>query len=244
MMIKINNFRFIQSKLFGQNGVLHAFGTIDPGNNPESVHKNIKSCFPDINRISNVKQVHGKNAVHVRLDSDAEKFKDSEADIIILTAKGVAASVKTADCTPVLIYDKNLNLASAVHSGWKGTCERTVIEAIRTMSEEYGSDPKDLIAAIGPCISRDNYQVDAPVIDAVKKALGSNAERVLLPDGPGHAKLDLAKANRIILEQAGVDENNIDEIKMCTYSNEDMFFSYRRQGKGVPSLFHFIAIKN
>ncbi|HUT54055.1 MAG TPA: polyphenol oxidase family protein [bacterium] len=223
-------------------GVAHGFGTRDLGRGHAVAHDRIKASFPQLRHIATVRQVHGLSAVHVRKIRDVAAVRGLHADIIIVSAPGVAAAVRTADCVPVLICDPARRVAAAVHTGWKGTALRAAGEAVSILRREYGSRATDLIAGIGPSILPCHYQVDAPVIQAIGKALAGRAADVLEPDGPGHARLDLSSANRIILEEAGLKPGNIQELRVCTYCHAELFFSYRREGKGVPSLYHFIAI--
>ena len=117
------------------------------------------------------------------------------------------------------------------------------LEVVAILESEYGARARDLAAGIGPCIGPCHYQVDAPVIRAIEDGLGARAGEVLSPDGPGHARLDLSRANRIILERAGLPPAAIGEVRTCTYCRADLFYSYRREGKGVPSLYHFIGLE-
>jgi len=140
------------------------------------------------------------------------------------------------------LFDPGKRVAAAVHAGWRGTAAGAAGEAVRVLARDYGSRPSAMVAALGPCIGPCHYQVDAPVMEAMRAALGRRAQEVLTPDGPDHARLHLARANRIILEQAGLKPANIETANLCTFCRDDLFFSYRRQGQGVPSLYHFIAL--
>lgn len=244
MQIKnINGLRFIKLPVLENSGCLHAFGTRDPGKRGIQAHSRIKGAFPEIDEIAVVHQVHGKKAVRVKSKDDTRNLSRANADIIIVSKKGIAAAVRTADCVPILIHDPKRKVAAAVHSGWKGTIKRAGEEAVRVLEREYKSKASDLVAGIGPCIGPCHYQVDAPVIEGIEEALGDKAGEVLRPDAPGKAMLDLSSANRIILEEAGILPDRIEEVRACTFCDSDLFYSYRREGKGTSSLYHFIALR-
>jgi len=238
----INGLRFVISELLESVGAVHAFGTIDAGGHAATAYPAIRAAHPSITAIAAVHQEHGKTAVRPRPGDDLTALRRSAADIVIVQDHGLAACVRTADCVPVLIFDPRHRAAAAVHSGWKGTAAQAPAEAVRILVEEFGATASELYAGIGPCIGPCHYQVDGPVIAGMEKALGSRAAEVLSPDGPDRARLDLSTANRFILESAGLDPKKIDEARMCTFCHADLFFSYRRQGKGVPSLHHFIVL--
>jgi YfiH family protein len=238
----IRGTRFFTLPVLEAAGAVHAFGTSDLGRGHARAHGRIKAAFPQVRGIATARQVHGVSAARMRTARDASALRDLHADIIIVSAPGVAAAVRTADCVPVLISDPRRTLAAAVHAGWKGTALRAAGEAVRLLAAEYGSRPSELVAGIGPCILPCHYQVDAPVIEAIRGALAARARETLTPDGPGKARLDLSLANRIILEEAGLRADRIQELRLCTYCHADLFFSYRREGKGVASLYHFIAV--
>lgn len=238
----INSCRFVVSELLDSVGAIHAFGTIDAGGHAATAYPAIRAAFPPVASFAAVHQEHGKVAVRPRPGDDLSALRGRSADIVVVRDPGLAACVRTADCVPVLIFDPRRRAAAAVHSGWKGTVARAPAEAVRILVEEFGATASELYAAIGPCIGPCHYQVDEPVIAGMAEALGSRAAEVLSPDGPGRARLDLSTANRLVLEAVGLDPKKIDEARMCTFCQADLFYSYRRQGKGVPSLHHFVGL--
>jgi len=235
--------RFIQIPALRRPGFIHAFGTIDLGRSAPNAHAAIKAAFPEIKEIVTLHQVHGTTPVVVNNIKDAARLRGSDADIVIVNAPGIAATVRTADCAPVLVIDPRRKVAAAAHAGWRGTAKGVAARAVGELCERFGSKPNDLIAGIGPCVGPCHYQVDSPVIEGIIEAIGDRACEVLAKDGHGKARLDLSLANRIILEDAGLKTERIHETRSCTYRGEDLFFSYRRQGKGVPSLYHFVALQ-
>jgi len=239
-IITIDGVRFISVADLFASGCVHAFGTRDLGAGASPAHARIKAAFPGVRELATVRQAHGKRVVRLRREEEVAGRRRVHGDIIIASAPGIAAAVRTADCAPILIYDPITKVVAAVHAGWRGTIARAAEEAVRVLESEYRAKARDLRAGIGPCIGPCHYQVDEPVIQGMRRALGERADEVLLPDPGDRARLDLSLANRIILEQAGVLPHGIHEVRACTYCHPELFYSYRRQGPGVPSLYHFI----
>ncbi len=180
-------------------------------------------------RLVTVNQVHGENIVKV----DALNYRNVRsvrADALITDEPGLAVGVETADCVPVLLFDPGRPAAAAVHAGWRSTVKKIVQKAINRMSEEFGSEPSRLIAAIGPAIGPECYEVDEPVMEPVKGAF-SFWKDVTAPRGGDRWSLDLVKANRMELLQIGLAEKNIHILGMCTSCRKDLFYSYRAEGR-------------
>ena len=156
-------------------------------------------------------------------------------DAFITKLPGVAIGVRTADCVPVLLYDPEKRVVAAIHAGWKGTVLHVSQCAINVMVQEFKCRPESIRAAIGPAIGPDSFQVGEEVATRFKEA-GFPVDDIWSFRGPGDGRpmsgghhIDLFKANRWLLEQAGVLPENIQECGIDTYTNE-AFFSARREG--------------
>lgn len=156
-------------------------------------------------------------------------------DAFVTALPGVAIGVRTADCVPVLIYDPVRRVVAAVHAGWKGTVLHIAQKAIDVMHERFGSTPADMVVVIGPSIGPDSFQVGEEVAEQFKKA-GFPMQDIWSFRGPGDGSpmsgghhIDLWKANRWLLEQAGVFPGNIQVAGIDTYTDAS-FFSARREG--------------
>lgn len=179
------------------------------------------------------RQVHGnKVAVVDRPDMTCMDLDGYDA---LVTDLPVAIGVRTADCTPVLLYDPVHRAVAAVHSGWKSTVQKIVLYTVSRMASEYGTSAADLKAVIGPGISRKNFQVREDVSRFFKEA-GFPIDRIWSWDGMPEEKsmkgghhIDLEAANRWLLESAGVLPDNIQCCGICTY-DDARFFSARREG--------------
>ena len=157
---------------------------------------------------------------------EAQKHFLNETDAVITNLQGVCIAVKTADCVPVLLFDSKRKVVAAIHAGWRGTVQNIVFVTIQKMIKEFGTDPSDLIAGIGPSISPEVYEVG-------KEVWKQFDPEFYLASNPGKADkklLDLWNANYQQLIKAGVPEEQIEVARTCTFSDPDRFFSARRDG--------------
>ena len=194
----------------------------------ENIHENRRrflNVFDGEFRLATAWQVHGDQVKTVRNDDDVAD-SDTKFDGLVSNLHGVLAGVKTADCVPVLIGDTKTKAFAAVHAGWRGTVQSIVVRAIETTQKEFGSEPKDMIAAIGPCASGVNYEIGQEVIDAFEKAF-STCGKYFTPTRENHALIDLPLANKDQLISCGVPLDSIYIAPFCTIARTDLFFSYR-----------------
>jgi len=140
----------------------------------------------------------------------------------------VLIGVKTADCVPVLIGDTVNKAFAAVHAGWRGSAESIVVKAFEKMRENYGTNPKNLICAIGPAASCKNYEVGKDVISAFEEKF-STCGKLFVETRKNHALINLHLANKEQLINSGVPEENIFTAPFCTMERADLFFSYRKE---------------
>lgn len=189
------------------------------------------------------KQVHGCHVARVgRKDRGIGLFAevDQPRDGLITNEPDVALVVFSADCTPILLHDPVTGAIGAVHSGWRGTAQGIVKRAVERMAEEFGSNPADLQAAIGPCIGRCCFETDRDVPDAMHLALGSDAEAAIDAHGEKF-HVDLKLLNQMWLKRAGVRQ--IDVAEDCTCCQPDRFWTHRKTGDRRGSLAAVIVRK-
>ena len=163
-----------------------------------------------------------------------------ERDGLITNEKDVTLIVFSADCTPILLHDPVHHAIGAVHSGWRGTAAGIVKKAVEKMTREFGTDPADVRAAIGPCIGRCCFETHNDVPDAMLDALGDAAMRAITDDKNGKFHVDLKELNRLWLEGAGVTK--IDVSEDCTACQPDRFWSHRIVGNARGSLAAIIRL--
>lgn len=202
----------------------------------DNIHENRRRflrIFDGKYKLATTWQVHGDWVKSVRTDEDVARSEE-KFDGLISDLRNTLLGVKTADCVPVLIGDPKTGAFSAVHAGWRGTVRSIVTKAVAKMREEFGSDPANLLAAIGPAAGCKNYEVGQDVIDAFS-ANFSTGGKYITPTREGHALIDLHLANKDQLIATGVDPANIYAAPFCTMERNDLFFSYRlekrRHGK-------------
>jgi YfiH family protein len=191
--------------------------------------------FPGRWSLAGCWQVHGAESRVVATIEDAKPAEDQlgetiYCDIIVSNADGVLASVKTADCVPLLIGDPQTRSFAAVHAGWRGTLESAAVVGVKRLADEYGARPEDMRVAIGASAGPCCYEVGADVIDAFTSRFTNGAD-LFTPTRPGHALVDLLKANREQLESSGVQRDRIHIAPLCTMCRTDLFFSYRQEKK-------------
>ncbi len=151
-------------------------------------------------------------------------------DAVVTSMRGVCIGVSTADCIPVLLYDEKTKSAAAIHSGWRGTVMRISAKTIRVMEQEYGTQPSDLKAVIGPGISLKNFEIGDEVYEAFAEA-GFDMQTIAMRYDKWH--IDLWECNRQILLDCGVKAENIHIERICTYDNTQSLFSARVEQKGL-----------
>lgn len=174
-------------------------------------------------------QVHGTDLLVVR-DPEDPRPDNERCDALATNLKGVLLGVKTADCVPVIIGDPRSGACAAVHAGWRGTLAEIIKHALARMREEFGTEPRDVRAALGPAALGCCYEVGAEVIEPFR-AKFSGADSLFKPTTAGHALVDLHEANRRQLVESGVTVESIHALPLCTMCRPDLFFSYRQDRK-------------
>ncbi len=241
--------RVITSDLLLSTGLVRmAISTRDGGVSPPPLDMNLSFKVGD--EPSNVRenrrrflQVLGTSEEHLALPSQVHGDRVlgvsapgmyEEGDGLITNVRGLFIGVSVADCVPILLLDERVRVVAAVHAGWRGTASGVVRKAISMMQHEYDSDPKDVLAFIGPCASTCCYVVGSEVAERFDDA-------VKLEDGD-KTILDLKKANTAALISAGVDEDNIEVSPHCTISEPDLFHSYRRDKESSGRMLAVIGL--
>jgi polyphenol oxidase len=174
-------------------------------------------------------QVHGDSVLVLR-DAEDPRSENERCDALATNLKGVLLGVKTADCVPLVLGDARSGACAAVHAGWRGTLAEIVKRALMTLKEEFGTDPSDVRAALGPAALGCCYEVGAEVVEPFR-AKFREADSLFTPTRGGHALVDLHEANRRQLVEAGVPPERIHALPFCTMCRPDLFFSYRQDRK-------------
>ena len=167
-----------------------------------------------------------------------------DVDGLITNEPGICMVTTYADCVPLFFVDPVHKAIGLSHSGWRGTVGRIGQVTLQKMHEEYGTEAKDVFAAIGPSICQDCYEVSEDVIEQFKNTFAEhNWDAIFYPKENGKYQLNLWKANEIILTEAGVLKEHMAVTNVCTNCNSEMLFSHRATAGKRGSLAAFMALK-
>lgn len=221
------------------------------GDNPENVTENYKrickSAGFDFDSLTASAQDHNTFVRAVTSENKGVgiyKPRDLQSvDALITNEKGVTLVTYYADCTPLFFVDIKQKAIGLAHAGWRGTVGRIGEKVVKKMTELYGTNPADIIAAIGPAISVCCYEVDKPCADNFYALSDLDSSRFVFPKDNGKYMIDLLETNRQILVAAGVKNENITVSDVCTNCNSELLWSHRAtKGKrGTMSAFMCIV---
>lgn len=222
------------------------------GDDPEAVEENFRrfcgAIGADPDRLVKNHQVHG-DLVRAVTEGDIMPRPGApgvfEADGLSTDRPGLALTIFSADCTPVLLFDPVRKAAAAVHSGWRGTAIGAAARGVECLVRRYGSRPENILAAIGPCISACCFETHGDVPDGLRAGMGEEAEQFIRPLLGGEKYMvDLKGANRRWLERAGVEEKHIAVCPACTACDPVLFWSHRRMGSRRGSMAAVLQIRS
>jgi hypothetical protein len=185
-----------------------------------------------VERLVRMRQVHCAGVFEARASVSLEPREWPEADIAVSRDPSLVLTVRTADCVPVLLADRRTGAVAAVHAGWKGTGAGAVQVAVHELTAKYGSEPLELIAAVGPSIGPCCYKIGDEL--ASHFAAHPDASRWFTSHTKPH--LDLWLATRDQLERAGLPPHQIHVSELCTFDHAALFHSYRRDGEKAGRL--------
>lgn len=180
--------------------------------------------------IYSMKQVHSDKLVNVDKENNFKDFgsqrRFDEVDGLITSKKGILLFSKYADCIPVIIYDEVNKVQANVHSGWRGTSKRIVINAIRKMLEDFHSKAENLLVVQGPAIGAEDFEVTEDVYKIFYEGFPEYRDTIIKKDD-SHWTIDIKEINKRLLVEEGLAEEKIFSIDLSTFSDE-RFHSYRR----------------
>lgn len=222
------------------------------GDDPEAVRENYRRMAAalgvDVNRMVLSHQTHTTNVRRVT-EEDAGKGVVRERDYtdvdgLITNVPGITLVTFYADCVPLYFVDPVRRAIGLSHSGWRGTVNRMGRVTVEAMGKAFGSDPKDIVACIGPSICRDCYEVGPEVAAAFENAFEPAKHSEILEEKPdGKFLLDLWRANAIVMEEAGILPERIHMTDICTHCNPELLYSHRRTGERRGNLCAFLSLK-
>ena len=231
----IDNYEFIT---FKKDNAEFIFST---AKNDLNFNKDLKEGRDNLKLLQdyfNLKDVGYVNQIHSSIIQEYDGTVKS-GDAIVTDKTNIGIGIFTADCVPVLIYDKNKNIAAAVHSGWKGTSGNITSKAISYLADRYGSCAKDLTVYIGPHNRECCYEFGDSAIYEYFGDIYKKDKSIYINN-----KLNLEKCIYYQLMDKEVSSENINTLDLCTYcSSEYKFYSYRRD-KSSGRMFSFVVIRN
>jgi YfiH family protein len=206
---------------------LNVGGTVGDDSKRVRANRNLSlqalGCDPDT--VFDVWQVHGADvACATAPRPDGESVR--QADIILTDKPNVTLYMRFADCVPILVHDPRRGVVGLAHAGWKGTIGDVTASMVKAMRDQYGSNPSDLVAGIGPSIGPDHYEVGADVILQVMQKFGDQSDR-LLQSHNGKIHFDLWETNKLLLKRAGI--GTIEVAGICTACHTRDWFSHRAE---------------
>lgn len=256
----------VSERLFREDGISHGFTTRRGGVSPApfdsldlgttrpepweniiaNYHRLCDSFNLDFERLALVRHEHGDNILRLEA-GDAGRGISREpfgfCDGFVTNDPRVTLVTCHADCSAFFLYDRKTRSIGLAHAGWKGMYKRIGQKLAERMKLEYGAEPCDMIAAIGPCICEKCFEVELSLAedfarefscpDIYTRGSGQKADK-------GFVSLHAAALIQLI--EAGVLPENISIMRYCTFEEKDMFFSYRRDGKGTGSMAAFLKL--
>jgi YfiH family protein len=258
------------SKAYGKDSLNLGFTKEDTGTAVEKNRATLEEAIGATDKkgklwpMATLKQVHSD--VIYRVGSAADCQKPCTGDGLISNVPGLLLAIQTADCLPVLLIDPQKRAVGAFHAGWRGTFKRIVAKGVGAMQQHFGSDPKKILAAIGPGIHACCYEVGRDLrtrfeaqFDYAKDLFVEVSDHdpirekypmlFLTARAPGHSDLgpqihlDLVEANRRQLLDVGVPAKNISASGLCTSCNTDRLFSYRKEGGKTGRMMGAVGIR-
>lgn len=178
-----------------------------------------KGCDIPLENLFIPVQTHSDNVEIINVE---KSFYD-QTDALVTNEKNVAIGLNFADCVPIILYDPVKKVVASAHAGWRGTAAKIASKTVEKMVEEYSSDPKDIIALIGPCIGQCCFEVKEDVREKILSTVGESKQAFV----HDNMCVDLKLVNKFQLLDSGVVK--IDVSEYCTSCQSELFFSYRKE---------------
>lgn len=263
-----NHMPYIQFKNLSATGIVkHGFSTrkggvstgifssmnlnFKRGDDPDAVMENYRRMAAALNmRVEDMVLSDQTHTTNVRVITEEDRGKGilkpqdySDVDGMITNVPGIVLVTSYADCVPLYFVDPVRKAIGLSHSGWKGTVGHIGQKTVWKMHEVYGSEPKDIVAAIGPSICQSCYEVSDDVAEAFRANFTADeAADILLDKGNGKYQLDLWKANWYVLTDAGILSEHLSVTDLCTACHPDLLWSHRKTNGQRGGLSAFLSL--
>lgn len=263
-----NHVPYIQFKNLSATGIVkHGFSTrkggvstgifssmnlnFKRGDDPDAVMENYRRMAAALNmRVEDMVLSDQTHTTNVRVITEEDRGKGilkpqdySDVDGMITNVPGIVLVTSYADCVPLYFVDPVRKAIGLSHSGWKGTVGHIGQKTVWKMHEVYGTEPKDIVAAIGPSICQSCYEVSDDVAEAFRANFTADeAADILLDKGNGKYQLDLWKANWYVLTDAGILPEHLSVTDLCTACHPDLLWSHRKTNGQRGGLSAFLSL--
>ena len=263
-----NHVPYIQFKNLSATGIVkHGFSTrkggvstgifssmnlnFKRGDDSDAVMENYRRMAAALNmRVEDMVLSDQTHTTNVRVITEEDRGKGilrpqdySDVDGMITNVPGIVLVTSYADCVPLYFVDPVRKAIGLSHSGWKGTVGHIGQKTVWKMHEVYGSEPKDIVAAIGPSICQSCYEVSDDVAEAFRANFTADeAADILLDKGNGKYQLDLWKANWYVLTDAGILPEHLSVTDLCTACHPDLLWSHRKTNGQRGGLSAFLSL--
>jgi hypothetical protein len=238
------------------NNLFHLFTTripnnFDLGTNTKTPLEKIYQNYEHLAKVFNLNihdfvlsnQIHGDNVLVIDESYKSNNFLFNRtvknADALITNKKNIVLITLYADCTPIYFFDPNKKVIGLAHSGWKGTIKKIAEKTVKKMMNIYNSNPEDILVALGPSIGPNSFEVREDVEKIFEDTFPNNLDIIktkndekILDEKQLDKKylIDIWKAIEYTLINSGIKKENIINSNIDTYTNTDLFFSYRKEG--------------
>lgn len=226
--------------------------SFDRGDREEAVRENFRRIGEAMGvRCEDMVLSRQTHTTNVRVVTEDDRGKGivrerdyTDVDGLVTNVPGICLVTSYADCVPLYFVDPVKRVIGLSHSGWRGTVGKIGKKTVEVMKDTFGSDPGDILAAVGPSVCMDCYEVSEDVIERVKEAFSEHLwEQLFYRKPDGRYQLDLWKANELIFREAGISEEHIAVTNVCTHCNSDILYSHRAAGDKRGNLCAFLALK-
>ena len=222
------------------------------GDRPEAVMENFRRIGAELGvRCEDMVLSQQTHTANVRVVTGADRGKGitrerdyTDVDGLITNEPGICLVTSFADCVPLYFVDPVKKAIGLSHSGWRGTVGKIGKRTVEMMGEYFGSDPADILAAVGPSVCMDCYEVSGDVIEKFRQVFDEKLWPELFYEKEnGKCQLDLWKANELIFLESGILPEHMAVTNLCTHCNSEILYSHRAAGDKRGNLCAFLALK-
>lgn len=269
MRLVEGNVPYLEYPMFVESGIVrHGFSTrlggvskgcyasmnlsFTRGDKEEDVRENFRRIGKAIGvRCEDMVFSQQTHTTHVRVVTEADRgmgvmrpLEYTDVDGLVTNVPGICLVTFYADCVPLFFVDPVKCVIGLSHSGWRGTVGKIGKVTIELMRKEYGCDPKDILAAVGPSVCQECYEVSEEVIEQFRSNFKKEDwDSLFYKKENGRYQMNLWKANELIFKEAGITKEHIAVANICTHCNSDILYSHRATGDKRGNLAAFLALR-